>query len=120
MDERNKKLAEWAGVEKQRVGVPDHKLMFRECYPNFTESLDACFKWLEPKLSNYNMCKGLEPGKPVFGQHIAEVWSLTHGYSKAYSKEPALAFCLAIEKLMDGKAAPDSPPQRSRAKSKGV
>jgi len=64
----------------------------------FTQSLDACFKWLVPKLSwfqlnNWNKKKeyiafvGVEEGKTFDGKD---------------KNNPALALCLAIEKLIRG------------------
>lgn len=63
MDELNKKLAEWAGWhwEKNELAnncfalillAPDEELVkgyigyIPDHTPNFTKSLDACFKWL--------------------------------------------------------------------------
>lgn len=66
--------------------------------------LNSLFKWAVPKLANYSMYKGLEPGVPVFGQHIAKVWSLTHGYGEAYSEDPADALFEAIYEVIHEKA----------------
>ena len=59
--------------------------------PNFPQSLDACFKWLVPKLSATMFTSSY--------QLLLIRWVLDFTYD---DKEPALALCLAIEKLIDG------------------
>jgi len=102
-NELNKKLAEWAGFtpmcdreEGTKYIVtwefPNSKI-FGDC-PNFTESLDACFKWLVPKLEHYSLWKqGTE--------HVAEIWSSSKFGRKKNTYSTALALCLAIEELID-------------------
>ncbi len=111
--ELNKKLAEWAGFKETPSSyagrefiwqVPDGSSIID--LPNFTNSLDACFKWLVPKLkvdedtimfahpieSMKYYCEIIDAdGEPIAG-------------SLAY-KAPALALCLAIEKLIDSEVA---------------
>ena len=106
MQELNKKLAEWAGF----VGILDYPNKTSIGHPsqqsglfvnlNFTESLDACFKWLVPKVFD----------DIVLLQHT---FFKDHWWAKIGSEyEPkkqivveakgaALAICLAIEKLID-------------------
>jgi len=102
MNELNKKLAEWAGlthIQTWQFSDSFH-IEFRASdgmiyFPlAFTESLDACFKWLVPKLAHYFI------GDSVHG-HTAAVWNQGYSYG-AKGDTPALALCLAIEKLIDG------------------
>ena len=105
-EELNRKLAEWAGIKWQPISktwLYPGKGLSLEPYPNFTESLDACFKWLVPKLGHYSLWHGAVRAKmqPPMGEHNAEVW-VGHYYGYGHSKESsALAICLAIEKLID-------------------
>ena len=110
-EELNKKLAEWAGliVILPDEGATDGWDMREDTHLgyhsigwiDFTQSLDACFKWLVPK-------------------YLAEVSQLPMGFSSIMAIhahlfaewlkimnekiEPALALCLAIEKLVDSEA----------------
>ena len=96
-EELNKKLTKWVGLDyfKSR---------------NFTESLDACFKWLVPKLDKLNITCGLvaycdkddESMKPYY----AWLASVDKPYDSWFADAgtPALALCLAIEKLIDREA----------------
>ena len=103
--EKNDKLARWAGCEMEYDRVYEKP---------FTESLDACFKWLVPKL--------LE--KLIFVElHVSssDCLAVLKDYGNARQKiesfprcdidmpkwladaeTPSLAFCLAIEKFIDG------------------
>jgi len=108
-EELNKKLADWAGfTEVVAKGTLTIKVwkdpQGREdmCNPNFTESLDACFKWLVLKLictANYSIIITQN-----LGQCIGYVRPLQGGkqYDAVDNHNPALALCLAIEKLIDG------------------
>lgn len=106
----NEKLAKWAGFRQlpvgksgfhwercQRVGnwMPPEETdtwQSRDHLPNFTDSLDACFKWLVPKLYPSKLDKlGLEA---LVNNAICD--SIENKCSVA------LALCLAIEKLIDG------------------
>lgn len=106
-EELNRKLAEWAGfkgtkVRRYLVGgsselvngweAPDGKLS--ELRPNFTASLDACFKWLVPKLGGW-MMRNYDFGT------AAVVWIDNEESYKAIAETPALALCKAIEQLID-------------------
>ena len=116
MDEQalNKKLAAWVGFKwrkSQSSGVsgdvwcwlhPGWKYgngKWSFDVPNFTQSLDACFKWLVPKLwiCEMEMLEG-----------IFFVWEVAHpkmnggNWVKGRAEESAaLALCSAIEKLID-------------------
>lgn len=88
--ELNKKLAEWAGLE-DALGL--------DRVPNFTHSLDACFKWLVPRASEdgYEVAISTE-GKDCYG----ELFGQGQGdHLQADVETPALALCLAIEKLIE-------------------
>lgn len=63
--------------------------------PNFPESLDDCFKWLEPGLAYYHIDNQDKP------EHWAMVSIDGIHYRDSYAETPALALCLAIEKLID-------------------
>jgi len=106
--ELNKKLAEWVGLKenhwtKKWFDSPSHSI---GDLPNFAQSLDACFKWLVPKVGIYSLWRGRPrimgiPEEVPVSEHNAEAWNdMNYGY--AHSKESlALALCLAIEKLID-------------------
>lgn len=97
MDEQklNEKLAKWAGI-----GI-DEFIMYKKEY-NFTQSLDSCFEWLVPKLI---YCSLVKMESDYHGNHwICEVRLEMKGeryYGDSLAKEPALALCLAIFKLID-------------------
>ncbi len=116
--ELDKKLAEWAGFKKfgwknwdlwlKPNEEPPEKLSISGLYPNryaipnFTQSLDTCFKWLVPKVigdAKYSV---------IITQNLAQsigcVRPLQSGkqYDAVDNHRPALALCLAIEKLIDG------------------
>ena len=68
--------------------------------PDFTNDLNACFKWLVPKLD-------IEEPQILcdLGQYGCEVSVYNNDTGKSYdyiNESPTLAFCKAIEKLIDG------------------
>jgi len=71
----------------------------------FTESLDACFKWLVPKLNSF-VCPYQTNLKNIRdGWHVM-LYGLTDSpylpkRLEAEAETPSLALCLAIEKLVD-------------------
>lgn len=102
----NEKLARWAG--NCPIGGST---------PNFTDSLDDCFKWIVSKLKDlgwmarvqYSPLRDNDTGKllsdwtgyaSVFYVEVGNSFRVTHW---ATSETPALALCLAIEKLIDSK-----------------
>jgi len=104
-EELNKKLAEWAGFRGEQIrvqGLLDVLVHAPEGteyvgdLPNFTQSLDACFKWLVPKI------EGLQQ---IILQPDGDVWYLgmtvDDGLYENIGYDAALALCLAIEKLID-------------------
>ena len=114
----NRRLAEWVGFWQKITGSSDYwhypsKPNGKVCgwsYPSFTTSLDACFRWLVPKVELYLTNKGHRYEEISFGKENNEgfcfiVWwqngddygcQVTDGRG-----EPALALCRAIEKLID-------------------
>lgn len=104
MNELNKKLAEWAGFTyspETNIWVYPSGIECLEL-PNFPQSLDACFKWLMPKYIKTIMeQKGLTYGYAYW--LMWEKWwqeLVNNDYSRK-DIEPALALCLAIERLID-------------------
>ncbi len=128
MNELNKKLAEWAGfcrrgrsytgvslwvspneiehfdkVAKEQDGEEYTRMPERDTHyklPDFTESLDLCFKWLVPELKCPYISLLFD------GEWSAGVWFNNTENSSvachAESEKPATALCLAMEKLIDG------------------
>jgi len=114
MKELNKKLAEWAGFifdEGAEYGIPpilglwyapDNNQIGYPELPQFTQSLDACFKWLVPKVvggDSYTV--DIRTEKYQTWVHLIAHYYMDKSYD-TQDKEPALALCLAIEKLIDG------------------
>lgn len=91
-----KKLAEWAGIRYEvcTLTIAGHCWVYPDgehtnMPPDFTNSLDACFKWLVPKV--YQLL-----GDKEFFKFLVR-WCMeviTDG-------SEALTLCLAIEKLID-------------------
>jgi len=122
MDDLNRKLAEWVGFiydESLRTSIykpstkwitPDGHIM--DGIPDFAHSLDACFKWLVPKLRegrgririgfDYFDTGG---GEVVIEEYVKLItgwyWTYLSHYQPARGFDPALALCKAIEKLID-------------------
>jgi hypothetical protein len=107
-EELNRKLAKWAGwhLEKYEVSSgcfglillsPDEELhegsigYIPEHAPNFTNSLDACLKWLVPKLY---------PDK-LSGLELVALVNNAICDAIEQKIEIPLALCLAIEKLIE-------------------
>ena len=116
--ELNRKLAEWAGFENiSHLAIKPHPnfVMWRcpdggtifDNAPNFTQSLDACFKWLVPKLTNIKqmgsrktveIIRFFEFKKDSTWCHLETDWQAEF---ETIGETPALALCNAIEKLID-------------------
>lgn len=96
--ELNKKLAEWAGVPLMAVdfGFPSSDVMYEP--PNFTQSLDACFKWLVPNHDITSIMFLYTDDEVICKVEVA--WSKEYEGIANIGKE-ALALCLAIEKLIN-------------------
>ena len=107
--ELNEKLAKWAGVLISIESWPDEEPtmyvydteqenLIGECSP-FTESLDACFKWLVPKLVQVQLtCTGSYNSQATVFRSALVLPSSSEIHGE-YT--PALALCKAIEKLID-------------------
>lgn len=92
------KLTKWLGWESDgfnywyEYNKDNYKK--RRPIPYFTQSLDLCFKWLEPKfplLELHNCQAGFR----------AEVSLDMKKHYESFNKNPALALCKAIEQLID-------------------
>ena len=105
----NKKLAEWAEFKLiPRFGGTDMtETLWRypdgDCrkeIPDFPNSLDDCFKHLVPKLESV----GLWVTPKGFYRWEATFVDKGNYYNSYYveRKNPALALCRAIEKVIDG------------------
>ena len=130
--ELNKKLVEWAGFrygkfdfvsglssELNWVGTgwlsplatsePYSSDNFLAEAPSFTQSLDACFKWLVPKLRPEVIKIVPVTGVEKYGDYGCKwsclitpaVWGNDISIIADKNSNPALALCLAIEKLID-------------------
>ena len=124
----NEKLAIWAGFRDvgfgyfRKYGEPEPITLIQRVYGgkltkalNFTDFPDACFKWLVPKskmdtlwiinnldspIPKIEYCFGFTRGK----DNVVVCWSKDLPVEECLSpicKTPALAFCLAVEKLID-------------------
>jgi len=110
--ELNEKLARWAGFKRTKGLYGPWKYpteisilpMDRfDVLPDFTSSLDVCFKWLVPKLIGCKLdYKGVNPKMEWFAS-VEIYYANTEGQttSDEYDTNPALALCRAIEKLID-------------------
>ncbi len=105
MNELNRKLAEWAGFKNIRFGK-DYMLMtgrfnkVEEITP-FTQSLDACFKWLVPELLlDQRFTMTIWNDKKDWFVQLSRPHKF---FIVEQSGTLALAVCLAVEKLIDAK-----------------
>ena len=111
MDKLDKKLALWRGFKPiTEKGWEEYykypkgaKMVWTMFKPNFTKSLDACFKWLVPeecsvsfnRMGDTVVCLLTIPkGAGMYG-------SYTIPSSKVNKGREALALCLVLEKFMD-------------------
>ena len=101
--ELNEKLVEWAGFAFY-PGIPDNPQYgdvwrypngdYLPWLPNFTHDLNACFRWIIPLVSGWEM------GSTHDGRTAATVWD--HKKAKirrGFDKEAAMALCKAFEEL---------------------
>jgi hypothetical protein len=106
------KLAKWAGFKYQRWGgeyirnhaegwiYPDNT--FDKFLPDFLSSLDACFKWLVPQCHKKFGQVTVETMFNGEWEYLASIGNERSGIFTA--KTPALALCLAIERLIDSES----------------
>lgn len=124
MEELNKKIAEW--LELKEFGIyADHAgnyyfMQFLELGQDlvhyygqaFHLSFDVCFKYIVPKLFTWNVGKNWELQNDLTIKENGFKASVDKGYIdpdkydqikpfEAIAETPALAFCLAVEKLID-------------------
>ena len=95
MEELNRKIAEWCGW-KPRINYND-PVTSEEHPPDFTTSLDACFEYIVPKLLRDGHDFALYNTSERFAVEILPEFD-----EAVESETPALALCLAVEKLIDG------------------
>jgi len=119
--ELNRKLAEWAGLKWRWNHNPDcncgaiddddsmrswHSLdgelatRFYHEDINFTQSLNACFEWLVPKLVEAELKYNCRVSPKHSDQFLAHVADDRHSATKE-AETPALALCLSIVELID-------------------
>jgi len=94
-DKLNKKLAEFAQLRVSAY-YPNqfYYKTWRKKLPDFPNDLNSCFKWLVPKLAVVNLTT----------LYLSGFWACVtgeHGTFDTTADTPALALCLAIEKLID-------------------
>ena len=98
MNKLNEKLAKWAGFELDNrfQGLYwNTRTNYWEGLPNFTNSLDACFRWLVPRLEKDYWIIIDPPNKTVI---------IVYGFvqeAEGIGETSALALCRAIEKIID-------------------
>lgn len=111
----NRKLVKWAGFTSMSKGLaveetgveywtrpPNSERAIP--LPSFIESLDACFKWLVPKLDLDSIVFHQEGD---FWYCNLSCWDIKDGYIghkpeiEAVGETPSLALCKAIEELID-------------------
>lgn len=108
--ELNKKLAEWAAIEVLHFNDDKHRHyrfggeydIWHEDEPDFLHSLDACFKWLVPKLKEMGLTITLYFGiESIFANIGYPDTDIRESIFLGEAGTPALALCKAIEKLID-------------------
>ena len=109
--ELNKKLALWVGFtdivtwEDARTFWGNHPDSVVHSFDCFTQSLDACFKWLVPKFLQIKESEHIhivEAYEILFRWWHEELIKTAEPNSLAVVTHPALALCKSIEKLIDG------------------
>jgi len=124
--ELKEKLAKWVGWHEEKYEItrgafalvllaPNEELSeghigyIPEHTPNLPDSFDACSEWFMPKLrSDENYVDiNLRDFHPEMGDPYLFTIRMAFGYPvirawQGGAETPALAFCLAVEKLIDG------------------
>jgi len=123
MKELNEKLAKWAGFQpRDHSENDDHRVVhewrtwplpsggpipeIRDYVPDFTNDLNACFKWLVPHIGMVWIETGSwgKDGEDEAGtDSTISIWSNKEDNWSYHSSDenPALALCRAIEKVID-------------------
>lgn len=110
----NEKLAKWRWpdvddlieVDEEHIFMVWHSKGTNLTIHRFTESLDACFKWLVPKLSFPTILLSSDAecdGTPCWLCELSErdVYDQVTTQVSQWAETPALALCKAIEQLID-------------------
>ena len=98
MEELDKKIAEWLGMDR---------------VPRFSRSIGLCFKHIVPKLNSWGWYVNLFQSMPInyWKCHLTSPYSGTaptitletlRDRFVECAETPALALCLAVEKLIQG------------------
>ena len=114
MSDLNRRLAKWAGFYESSGPslwwMRPNRTIYGRNHPDFTHSLDLCFKWLEPELfkQGYRYCLQQRqlPGVGEGHQMDLRIYGGDGRSFREFSgfdKEPAMAFCNAVGKLMEAK-----------------
>ena len=106
LNKLKRKLAKFAGFKKLPTVFrdsswmsPDGIYMLESRLPNFPHSLDDCFKRLP--VPSMSVGKDIDENGEVYFIGVANLDGLNNSYGED-KHNPALALCLAIEKLIDG------------------
>ena len=123
-EELNKEMVEFAGFKRSNDHLPENEwdfyLLYGETNPqtlirpilargmlnkglNFTKSLDACFKWLVPKIRERGLLLELNDMKPDWHWDIWKPKGTGEILACEDDEHPALALCLAIAKLLEAR-----------------
>lgn len=117
------KLAEWAGFKKEDceyypgdkgsietfITDPNGLGSFEDEYPDFPDSLDECFRWLVPKLGSIEITlrysSSHDKNRRVQNCTV-HLFGTYHNMTdiEATAETLTLAFCEAVEKLIDKEA----------------
>ena len=125
--ELNQKLAEWVGFKRLPKGnkafhyeggdrvmnwMPPGEtdwFMSVAVVPHFTDSMDSCFHWLMPKLKEMELFVKYTIMFDMPPHRVSHYWAFQERMSLVGTGEdansPALAFCLAVEQLIDNKGS---------------
>jgi len=101
--ELNRKLAEWVGSHSIRFRDGEtygYDSQERLHWLQFTQSIDACFEWLVPKLG-VQVRLGIYMNCRMWNVSILQGYDGAKVLSFGENNNLALALCLAIEKLID-------------------
>ena len=114
--ELNKKIAGWCGFRWETI--PDSCMrrkkpvkgwlypqnIYMRKLPPFTTSLDACFEYIVPKLDFHQLFFQISLGKWQADLGVKDIngkWGNEYIMWGGLGETPALAFCRAVEKLID-------------------
>lgn len=121
MEELNKKIAEWAGfkfVEEVTEHLGGGREEITPCYwnypdgdwgyllPDFTDpvwGIAYCFKYVVPKIASWRVVLYQNDAGGVTSYIDSACKCGMWEETLSFAETPALAFCLAVEKLIDSK-----------------